>query len=76
MIVINNNGKRDDKINLSNQNNVNNEIYNKNSNVIIICKKKQKVLKINKIVKSVCLRVIPYIDSSVKGFSHTYQWRP
>ena len=76
MIVINNNGKRDYKINLSNQNNVNNEIYNKNSNVIIICKKKQKVLKINKIVKSVCLRVIPYIDSSVKGFSHTYQWRP
>ena len=76
MIVINNNGKRDDKINLSNQNNGNNEIYNKNSNVIIICKKKQKVLKINKIVKSVCLRVIPYIDSSVKGFSHTYQWRP
>ena len=42
MIVINNNGKRDDKINLSNQNNVNNEIYNKNSNVIIICKKNRK----------------------------------
>ena len=37
---------------------------------------KQKILKINKIVKTVCFHVIPYIHSLVKGFFRTYQWRP
>ena len=53
MMAINNNGKNDN-INLSNENDGNNEMStNKNSNMIIIVKK-PKVLKINKIVKSVC----------------------
>ena len=44
MIVINNNGKNDDNINLSNENNGNNEMWtNKNSNMIIIVEKPESV---------------------------------
>ena len=32
---------------------------------------KQKMLKINKIVKSVCFHLVPYIHSPVKGFFRT-----
>ena len=44
MSVINNNGKNDDSINLRSDNNGNDEIWtNKNSNMIIIAKKSQKI---------------------------------
>ena len=35
----------------------------------MIIVKTRRMLKINKIVKSVCFHVIPYIHSPVKGFS-------
>ena len=46
MIIINNNGKNDDNINLINENNGNNETYtNEYRNMIIIVKKNRKYKK-------------------------------
>ena len=47
----------------------------KKNNTMIIIVKKQRMLKINEIVKSVCFQVI-HIHSPVNGFFHTYQWEP
>ena len=44
-----------------NDDNANNEIEAKKNNNKIIIVKYQRILKRNKIVKSVCFRVIPYI---------------
>ena len=73
--MINNNDKNYDNVSLDNDSNVNNEIYNNKNNTMTIIVKKQNMLKINKIIKSVCFHVILFIRSLMKDFFRTYQWR-
>ena len=72
MVTINNN-KEGDNINLENDNKGKMRYkITKNNNIIIIKDnmiiKNRRMLKTNKIIKSVCFHVILHIHSHVKGF--------
>ena len=63
-------------ISFGNDNYANDEIENNKNNTLIVIGKNQRMLKINKIVKSVCFYVIPNMHFSVKSFFHAYMWQP
>ena len=74
--MIDNYDKNFENINLGNDINANNEIQHNINSTMMILVKNGRMLKINKIAKSVCFHVIPYIHSAVKGFFRTFPWRP
>ena len=57
--MTNNNDKNGDNISLSNKNNDDNDIWNNKNNTMTIVIKNWRMLRINKIVKSVYFQVIP-----------------
>ena len=57
--MTNNNDKNGDNISLSNKNNDDNDIWNNKNNTMMIIIKNWRMLRINKIVKSVYFHVIP-----------------
>ena len=57
--MTNNNDKNGDNISLSNKNNDDNDIWNNKNNTMMIIIKNWRMLRINKIVKSVYFHVVP-----------------
>ena len=74
--MINDNDKSDDNISLGNDDIAPNEKKNNKNSTMIIIVKCRRMLEASKIAKNKCFHIMPYIHSSVKGFSRTYQWRP